>query len=171
MAKSLKATLNGWLDRKGKFYPCKFNKHNDAEAKLSKQLKLKHGLEYSGWVKVHSSGIAFFKADEYYGRQYMRVTKAQNKWLVKNGYEAIETMIKKIKAKLRILRDWFWYKLIMWDVVKPTAKPRPMYNFGPAIFNCPRGIKTFKYNKAIIEKIAKEVGCKVKVVKEGEEND
>jgi len=83
----MKAALNGWLDRRGKFYPCKFNNHFKAAYKLEKQLKLQKSLEYLGWVKVHNTGVWFFVADEYYDRHYVRITQNQEKWLLDNGYE------------------------------------------------------------------------------------
>ena len=82
--------VDGWLDRRGKLYPCKFNKHNDLEEQLIRKLKLKHSLEYLGWVKVHSAGVYFFKARSWQGRMFMHKTESQIKWLLDNGYEIEE---------------------------------------------------------------------------------
>lgn len=82
--------VNGWLDRRGKLYPCKFNHHVAASVKLEKKLKLKYSIEYLGWIKIHCAGLWFFSADTYHGRQYVKVTKAQEKWLLDNDYEIKE---------------------------------------------------------------------------------
>lgn len=79
--------VNGWLDRRGKFYPCRFNKHLASSIEIEKKLGLKHSIEYLGWIKVHDAGVWFFEADSYQGRQYVKITEAQNKWLFDNGYE------------------------------------------------------------------------------------
>ena len=81
---------DGWLDRQGRFHPCEFNHHLSMVYKLQKKLGLKNSLEYLGWIKVHSAGAYFFKADEYYGRQYVKITNSQQKWLLDNGYEIEE---------------------------------------------------------------------------------
>lgn len=78
---------NGWLNRYGRLWACPFNKHDDAARKLQKILKLNDSIEYLGWIKVHSTGLWFFAADEYPGRQYVRPTKRQLKWLFKNDYD------------------------------------------------------------------------------------
>lgn len=82
-----RASKNGWLNHEGKFYPCRFNHHCEASAKLEKKFHLKHSLEYVGWIKVHSAGVWFFEADGYHGRQYVKVTQAQYRWLLKHGYK------------------------------------------------------------------------------------
>lgn len=79
--------IDGWLDRKGKLHPCKFNKHNNAEEKLMKKYNLKYTPEYLGWFKVHSAGVYFFEACHFHNRQYVKPTKLQMKWLFKNGYD------------------------------------------------------------------------------------
>ena len=84
---ALSAVVDGWLDRRGKLYPCKFNHHHQAAVKLMRELKLKHTPEYLGWVKVHSAGVWFFEADSYLGRQCIKVTESQNRWLLNNGYK------------------------------------------------------------------------------------
>lgn len=80
--------VNGWLDRRGKFYPCRFNRHAIASIRLEKELKLMHSVEYVGWVKVHDAGFWFFEADSYHNRQYVKVTEEQNKWLLDHGYKS-----------------------------------------------------------------------------------
>jgi hypothetical protein len=83
----LSKAVDGWLDRQGKFYSCKFNHHDETAGKLIRKLRLKHTPEYLGWIRVHSAGCWFFRADEYQGRQYVKVTRQQNKWLLDNGFE------------------------------------------------------------------------------------
>ena len=84
------ACVDGWLDRRGKFYSCKFNHHNDLETDLIMKFELEHCLEYLGWVKVHSAGIYFFKARSWHGRMHVHKTESQIKWLLDNGYEIEE---------------------------------------------------------------------------------
>lgn len=79
--------IDGWLDRRGKFYSCRFNHHNSASVKLEKKLGLKHSLEYLGWIKVHSAGIWFFVADSYCDRIWVKITESQKQWLLNNGYK------------------------------------------------------------------------------------
>jgi hypothetical protein len=81
---------NGWLNRRGKFYPCRFNGHNNASVRIARKLHLKGSLEYLGWVKVHSAGVWFYEADSYQGRLSVRITETQIKWLRDNGYEVRE---------------------------------------------------------------------------------
>lgn len=81
---------DGWLDRYGRFYPCKFNYHLSKAYKLEKKLGLKHSLEYLGWVRIHSVGVYRFGADQYHGRQYVKITESQRKWLIDNGFEIEE---------------------------------------------------------------------------------
>lgn len=78
---------NGWLDRNGRLWECAFNKHEDYACKLQKKFKLNNSIEWSGWIKVHCAGVWFFGADEYCGRQDVRPTKRQLKWLFKNDYK------------------------------------------------------------------------------------
>ena len=82
--------LNGWLNRRGVFYSCRFNKHISASIRLERKLHLKHSLEYMGWVKVHSAGVWFYEADSYQGRMSVRITKKQKKWLLDHGYIKIK---------------------------------------------------------------------------------
>jgi len=82
--------VNGWLDRRGKFYPCRFNRHHATSVKLEKKLGLKHSIEYLGWIKVHDAGLWFFEADSFQGRLHVKITETQNKWLLDNGYEIRE---------------------------------------------------------------------------------
>ena len=79
--------VNGWLDRRAKLYPCKFNHHASTSVKLEKKFNLSHSIEYLGWIKVHDAGVWFFEADSYHGRQYVKVTELQKKWLLDNGYQ------------------------------------------------------------------------------------
>ena len=81
--------VDGWLDRRGKFYSCEFNHHNDVELQLMKKLELKYSLEYLGWVKVHSAGVYFYEAQTYMGRMHVHKTESQIKWLLDNGYEIV----------------------------------------------------------------------------------
>lgn len=78
---------NGWLDRRGKLHPCKFNRHQIASTKIEKKLGLKYSIEYLGWIKIHDAGLWFFEADSYHGRQYVKTTEAQKKWLLDNGFK------------------------------------------------------------------------------------
>jgi len=88
MSKPIRGDADGWLDREGQFYHCKFNQHDKTAGKLITRLGLKHTPEYLGWIKVHSAGCWFFRADEYAGRQYVKPTKLQLKWLFDNGYQS-----------------------------------------------------------------------------------
>ena len=36
---------------------------------------------------MHDAGVWFFEADSYHGRQYVKVTELQKKWLLDNGYQ------------------------------------------------------------------------------------
>jgi len=78
---------NGWLDRTGKLHYCKFNCHNEKAVKIMEEYKLKKSPEYIGWIKVHSVGVWFFQADQFYGRQYVKITKKQKEWLFKHNYD------------------------------------------------------------------------------------
>ena len=78
---------NGWLDRDGKLHPCRFTEHLRKSGELVEKYKLKHTVEYLGWIKVHRCGEWFFGADSYYGRQHIKPTEAQLKWLDINGYD------------------------------------------------------------------------------------
>ncbi len=82
-----KNIVNGWLDREGRLHPCKFNHHARASIVIQKKLGSKHSPEYLGWVKVHCAGVFFFEAASWHGRQYMRVTQKQKKWLFNNDYD------------------------------------------------------------------------------------
>ena len=86
MDKNQKDFKNGWLNRRGVFYPCKFNHHAREEIKLQKLLKLPNSLEYLGWFKVHGVGVCFYEAWTWMGRQHVKPTKSQLSWLFKRGY-------------------------------------------------------------------------------------
>jgi len=81
---------NGWLDRYGRLWPCKFNHHCKASIKLGKKFNLKHTIEYLGWIKVHDAGVWFFEANLYNGRIHVKPTELQKKWLIDNGYKIRE---------------------------------------------------------------------------------
>ena len=82
--------IDGWLDREGRIYLCKFNHHLSAACKLEKELGLEESLEYLGWVKIHSAGVYFFRANEYCDRLFVKITESQRKWLVDNGYRRLK---------------------------------------------------------------------------------
>ena len=82
--------VDGWLNRRGIFYSCQFNHHNNLEKKLVKKLKLEHSLEYLGWVKIHSAGVYFYEAQTWQGRMHVHMTESQIKWLIDNGYGVAE---------------------------------------------------------------------------------
>ena len=84
MSGKKKTPQNGWLDRQGKLYPCKFLHHARAEIATVKQLRLPATLEYLGWVKVHDAGVFFYEADSYHNRQHIRITTRQSRWLDNN---------------------------------------------------------------------------------------
>jgi len=79
--------FNGWLNRQGIFYSCRFNKHYSASIRLERKFRLKQTLEYLGWIKVHSAGIWFYEADSYQGRIGVKITEKQKKWLLDHGYK------------------------------------------------------------------------------------
>ena len=85
--KNKKQHVDGWLDRNGKIYLCKFNHHNEKEIELMKEYKLNNTPEYLGWIKIHSAGVWFFEADHFHNRQYVKVTKKQKNWLFDHNYE------------------------------------------------------------------------------------
>ena len=81
---------DGWLDRYGRFHPCKFNHHDLDAIKLQKKLGLKKSLEYLGWIRVHAAGVYFFKANSWHRSLWLKITESQRKWLIDNGYEIVE---------------------------------------------------------------------------------
>ncbi len=79
--------VNGWLDRQGKLWPCKFMEHSKKAHDIQKKNRCKFSIEYAGWIKVHCAGIWFFEADSYCDRQYVKKTKRQLRWLFNHGYD------------------------------------------------------------------------------------
>lgn len=85
--KQIKKPRIGWLSREGKFYPCLLCKHDSKSIEIEERLKLPNSLEKLGWIRCHDhENIWSFAANTYNGKQYMRPTQMQIKWLIENGY-------------------------------------------------------------------------------------
>jgi hypothetical protein len=86
-----KEPQNGWLNTKGKFFPCRYSFHGKKAIELRSKYRLTENIEYLGWIKIEemhgSKKTWIFSANNYRDRELEKPTEAQLEWLKNNNFE------------------------------------------------------------------------------------